>query len=92
MSREEWARSAGLTEAETKNRALKILRDLCSSFLQIRTMKLKPSDKNNQIWVSLDWEIMQAEITPWDMYEPLLNGQGIAQKQAKYPYKKGDLQ
>jgi hypothetical protein len=88
LSREDWARSAGLTVAETKNRALPRLRHECGGFLLIRTMKLKPSDKNNMIWISIDWEELQQSITPWDMYEPLLNGQGVAAKTLKYPYKK----
>ena len=88
MSRDEWARSAGLTTSETKNRALPRLRTHCSTFLDIRTMKLKPSDKNNMIWISIDWALLHEEITPWDMYEPMLNGESSLTMAAKYPYKK----
>ncbi len=88
MSRDDWARSAGLTVAEIKNRALPKLRSHCASFLEIRPMKLKPNDKNNLLWISLDEEEMQQAIIPWDMYEPNLNGQGIVAKPVKYPYKK----
>ena len=42
MARASWARTAGLTEAEMKNRALPRLRSHCGEFLEIRAMKATP--------------------------------------------------
>jgi hypothetical protein len=89
MSRSDWAISAGLSDAEMKDRALPRLKKKCSSFVTIRTMRLSPSEPN-LIWVSLDREAMSKAITPWDMYGATLNGQGIFAKAEAYPYKEAE--
>lgn len=92
MSRDDWARSAGLTIAELKNRALPRLRQYGSGFIVIKTMRLSPSHPN-VIWISLDVDAMRDALSPWDMYEPILNGfKGIGQEKGiegsnSYPYK-----
>jgi|GEM_PF-4012347 len=75
MSRASWARTAGLTESELKNRALPKLRSHCAEFLEIRAMKATP-DSPKTLWVSLDWEGIHKAIKPWDMYELELNKMG----------------
>jgi len=89
MSRASWARTAGLTESELKNRALPKLRSHCAEFLEIRAMKATP-DSPKTLWVSLDWEGIHKAIKPWDMYELELNkmGFGFGNKGNTYPYKK----
>lgn len=88
MSRADWARSAGLSENEMKDRALPRLRKSCAAFIEIRTMRIHRNGPN-LIWISLDVEEMIECLTPWDMYEPLLNGFGVAAPIKKYPYKGG---
>lgn len=94
MSRADWARSAGLTESELKNRALRKLEEHCGGLVDIRTMRVSPKHPNT-IWMSLDTEALEEAITPWDMYEPKLNGmkgigneKGVGQASDCYPYKK----
>jgi len=89
MSRAAWARTAGLTESELKNRALPKLKSHCAEFLEIRSMKATP-DAKKTLWVSLDWEMLCRAIKPWDMYELELNkmGIGFGDKAGTYPYKK----
>jgi hypothetical protein len=85
MSRIDWAREAGLSEAEMKNRALPKLRKL--SFVKIRAMKV---GKDKRLWMSLDWDLLEQGTTPWDMYEPVLNGAkgpGYEKEPGNYPYK-----
>jgi hypothetical protein len=89
MSRSDWAVSAGLSEAEMKDRALPRLKKTCASFVTVRTMRLSP-DEPNLLWVSLDREQMNKAVTPWDMHEAKLNGQGIFAKPDNYPYKVGE--
>lgn len=86
MSRSDWARSAGLTEAEMKDRALKKLKDSCGTFITVKAMKLSPEEPK-QLWISLDRAEMQKALTPWDMHEMKMNGQGIFTKAEAYPYK-----
>ncbi|MGY3332964.1 hypothetical protein ACVILI_005981 [Mesorhizobium sp. USDA 4775] len=85
MSRENWAREAGLSVSEMKNRALPHLRKY--QFIKIRAMKLGDV---KLLWISLDVDELEKCQTPWDMYEPQLNGAKIigAKKVPAYPYKK----
>jgi len=87
MPRADWARSAGLTESELKNRALPKLRKHCPRLIEARQMKLRADDKAMPLWIRLDVTEFDAAIMPWDMYEPKMNGAGIFQKAAAYPYK-----
>jgi hypothetical protein len=91
MSRADWARSAGLSEAEMKDRALPRLKKACAAFIEVRPMRLTP-DSPNILWISLDPQgmanaVMGDSSLPWDMYEMALNGLGIYAKAVKYPYK-----
>lgn len=87
MPREAWARSAGLSDAEFKNRALPRLREDCAMFLTARSLRLTPSHPN-MLGISLDADLMRENLLPWDMYHTLLNGTVIGAKKAKkYPYK-----
>lgn len=88
FSREDWARTAGLSEGEFKNRALPRLRAECSSFLEVTQARIVPTGPK-LLWVSIDVEAMAGAAMPWDMYEMALNGLGLMQKKAKYPYAKG---
>lgn len=90
MSRAEWARSAGLSLNEYDRVAMRGLKKHCSEFVTVRTMKLT-RDGDNKVWISLDAEAMADAMTPWDMYEPMLNGKGIYPKAKKYPPKKGEM-
>jgi hypothetical protein len=85
MSRDDWALSAGLTPSEMKNRALPRLKQKCS-FVTTRQMKLDPSKPETLLWISLDWDEMQKSLTPWDMHEAKMNGQGIFAKEDSYPF------
>jgi hypothetical protein len=85
MSRADWAREAGLSEAEMKNRALPKLRQ--QQFVTIRAMKV---GKDKRLWVSVDWEMLEEWTTPWDIHEHLLNGGsgiGFEKPPGNYPYK-----
>lgn len=53
MSRDGWAKSAGLTIGQLKNAALPKLKKHCTAFINIRPMKLA-FDKPKQLWISLD--------------------------------------
>ncbi|TPN46370.1 hypothetical protein [Mesorhizobium sp. B1-1-7] len=85
MSREDWAREAGLSASEMKNRALPHLRKY--TFVAIRAMKL---GNVKLLWMSLDPDELESHKTPWDMYEHKLNGGAVigAKKIPSYPYKK----
>lgn len=85
MSREDWAREAGLSISEMKNRALPHLRK--HPFIKIRAMKLGDV---KLLWISLDLDELEKHKTPWDMYEHKLNGGTVigAKKVQSYPYKK----
>jgi len=87
MSRKEWADSAGLSDAEIKDRALPNLRKHCSGFVEIRTMRIVP-DQPNKLWISFDPELITDQAVPWDMYRLALNGLGILSVKQPYPYKK----
>jgi hypothetical protein len=85
MSRDEWARSAGLTLAEMKNRALPHIKKL--SFVAARAMRLTPKGPK-KMWISLDLVGMHAATTPSDMIEHFPAGEkwlGSHQLPA-YPY------
>lgn len=88
FSREDWARTAGLSEGEFKNRALPILRKECSSFLETMQARIVPTGPK-LLWISIDTEAMAGAVMPQDMYEMALNGLGIMPKKPKYPYGKG---
>jgi len=85
MPREDWAREAGLSLSEMKNRALPRLRKY--PFVTIRAMKLGGV---KILWMSLDPETLEEHKTPWDFYEHQLNGGTVigAKKLPAYPYKK----
>ena len=88
MSRSNWAREAGLSEGEMKNRALPRLRKC--GFVDIRQMKLTP-DGPKLLWMRLDEGALYDETEPWDMYEPKLNGmKGIGNEgwKSAYAYKR----
>ena len=85
MSREDWAREAGLSISEMKNRALPHLRK--HPFVTIRAMKLGDV---KLLWMSVDLDELEKHKTPWDMYEHKFHGGTVvgAKKVAAYPYKK----
>ena len=87
MSRSNWAREAGLSEGQMKNRALPRLRQC--DFVEIRQMKLTP-DSPKLLWMRLDLEKLPSHTESWDIYESDLNGMhGMGyQKPKTYPYKK----
>jgi len=88
MSRSNWAKESGLSEAEMKNRALPILRK--RQFIIIRQMRLTPKDPK-LLWVSLDLGLLNDWTTPDDMFDLSLNGAGIGCMAPKaYPYKHED--
>jgi hypothetical protein len=79
MSRADWARSAGLSEDEMKNRALPRVRNKCHGFIDIRQMKLGPVKK---LWISVDEALLNDAFfgsgsMPHEMFEAELNGLGI---------------
>lgn len=90
MSRRDWAREAGLTFGEIKNRALPKIRNC--GFVEVRAMKITPGGKK-LVWMSLDVAEMQASMMPSDMYESF-HLEGMSTVSAKcektYPYSKGD--
>lgn len=86
MGRDEWAEAANLGPGQIKNRALPILKERCSSFLDVRAMKLSPGEPL-QLWMSIDLVKMQEALTPWDVYDAFAKGGGITIKKATYPYK-----
>ncbi len=87
MSRSNWAREAGLSEGEMKNRALPRLRKC--NFVEIRQMKITP-DGPKLLWMRLDLEELASNTEPWETYEMDLNGMHAMghQKPKTYPYKK----
>lgn len=96
MPNKDWAVSAGLSDAEFKNRALPRLKKECQAFVEFRTMRLTPASPNI-LWVNLNTDELSAFVDghaamPWDMYELALNGIGILSKPKTYPYKKQKLE
>lgn len=85
MSRADWAREAGLSEGEMKNRALPNLRKC--SFVEIRPMRLSPNHPR-MLWMRMDWDDFEKAIEPLDIYEKKLNGGKIIgyKKPPAYPY------
>ncbi len=84
MSRSDWAREAGLSESEMKNKALPKLRNL--PFVTIRAMRLGTT---KLLWVNFDPVLAQDYTEPWDFYEVILDG-GIPPGHTPdpaYPYK-----
>jgi hypothetical protein len=79
MSRSDWARSAGLSEDEMKDRALPRVRNNCHAFVDIRQMKLGTVKK---LWISVDEALLNDAFfgpssIPHEMFEAELNGSGI---------------
>jgi hypothetical protein len=87
MSRSDWAREAGLSEGEMKNRALPNLRK--RPFVTIRAMKL---GNQKLLWMSLD-ESEACECTyDWEWYGNLLNGNVLGDSKQPYPYQQAYLE
>jgi hypothetical protein len=80
MSRSDWAREAGLSEAEMKNRALPKLRK--QPFVRIRAMKL---GTKKLLWISLDEAEAYQCTNDWEASEALFNNTMIGHD-PKYPY------
>lgn len=87
MSRDDWAREAGLSSGEMKNRALPNLRK--QAFVTIRGMKL---GNRKLLWMHLDESAAYEGTTPWDMYDGSLNGKVIGDHKVPYPYQKAYLE
>jgi len=88
MSRSDWAREAGLSEGEMKNRALPILRKC--NFVVIRAMMLK---ETKLLWMSLDLSELESSTLDFETHNHLLNGgkpPGYEKPKGNYPYKKQD--
>lgn len=85
----DWAKAAGLTESEMKNYAVPRLKKACSTFLEIRTMRIA-FGKPNMLWISLDWEAMQQAIVPLDMWEMMPNSPGLPPEKKAYLFKNGE--
>lgn len=71
MSRSNWAREAGLSEAEMKNRALPRLKK--NDFVEVRQMKLRP-DGPKLLGIHLDLVKLAANTQPWDIYDWKMSG------------------
>jgi hypothetical protein len=80
MSRSDWAREAGLSEAEMKNRALPKLRK--QPFVRIRAMKL---GNKKLLWISLDEAEAYHCTNDWEGAEALFNNT-MTGHDPKYPY------
>jgi hypothetical protein len=80
MSRSDWARESGLSEAEMKNRALPKLRK--QPFVTIRAMKL---GNKKLLWMSLDEAVAYQCTNDWEGAEALFNNTMIGHD-PKYPY------
>jgi hypothetical protein len=90
MSRSDWAREAGLSECEMKNRALPRLRK--RQFVTIRQMKLSHKGPK-MLCMSLDLEKLHEWTDPHDTFENILNGMtgpGYEKPPHAYPYKNGE--
>ncbi|MES2905493.1 MAG: hypothetical protein V4691_00430 [Pseudomonadota bacterium] len=93
MSRSEWAKEAGLSDAEMKNRALPKLKKC--SFVKIRAMKLKANKK--ALWMSLDLEALYQSTlaVSEETAQALLNGAkfpGYEKAANNYHYKCDELE
>lgn len=89
MSRSDWAREAGLSEGEMKNRALPILRK--RPFVTIRAMRL---GNRKLLWMSLDETALHEATKSDDLNDALLNGSvppGYEKPAKSYPYQYDDL-
>jgi hypothetical protein len=85
MSRSDWAKEAGLSEGEMKNRALPKLRK--RQFVTIRSMKL---GAKKLLWMSLDTALLYEWTTEEETNQMLLNGAvppGYEKEPGNYPYK-----
>lgn len=87
MSRSDWAREAGLSEAEMKNRALPNLRK--RPFVFIRAMKL---GEKKLLWMSLDESEAFENTSDWEYHEALLKGGVLGHHPMPYPYQDQYLQ
>ena len=75
MSRSDWAREAGLSEAQMKNRALPILRGC--EFVQVRQMKLTPGGPK-LLWMHLDEALLpNTHDQCWEAHEMKMNDGAI---------------
>ncbi len=77
--RADWARSAGLSENEIKDRALPRLRRECHGIVEIHGWKL---GEKKLLWINLDPHALESAMSgplamPDDVFEAQLNGQGI---------------
>jgi hypothetical protein len=81
MSRSDWAREAGLSEGEMKNRALPNLRK--QPFVTIRAMKL---GEKKLLWMHLDDVAAYEHTEEWDFHDAILNGNVLGQHKQPYPY------
>jgi hypothetical protein len=88
MSRSNWAKEAGLSEGELKNRALPQLRK--RPFVTIRSMKL---GTKKLLWMSLDTALLHEWTLDEETNQILLNGAvppGYEKEPGNYPYKSVD--
>lgn len=90
MSREAWAREAGLSIGEMKNRALPKLRKL--PFVEIRQMRFGP-DYPKMLWMRVIEEEIGDQYVPYDMFEATLgNVKSIGHlPEPTYPYGKDGM-
>jgi len=70
MARAEWARSSGLSESETKNYALPILKERCSHFLRFEAWKLRPDQPRKLLWVHVNEEQLDSAFELMPFYDP----------------------
>lgn len=75
MSRANWARASGLTEAEAKNRAIPRLKKSCKHFIKFRQWRLSPPDPK-LLWISLDYEVAEEEVNAALLEEQAVANQG----------------
>ena len=88
MSRSDWAREAGLSEGEMRNRALPKLRKC--DFVEVRQMKLTPKHPKT-LWMHLvEHNLPNEKDYPWELHEWKINNGKIigAVGETLYPYKK----
>lgn len=87
MSRDDWAREAGLTLSEMKDRARPKLEKF--DYITIRQMCLKPGSPK-LLWISLDLVKLHEATLPPDMLEFFPPGEAVFGKEVEpvYPYAK----
>jgi len=87
MSRNDWAREAGLSDGEMRNRALPKLRK--RQFITIRQMKISPNGPK-LLWMSIEWDKLHEWTDQPEIIDAQLNGTGIGfstNELGNYPYK-----